>query len=202
MCEHDRVGKLHQRQRIRRTQRRHKRARRLPQWLEHRLDAAAGIERQRDRDRRIHFLKHVDRLRNVVFHQLEVVERRGAAFAPSPRALNSMRRPDRRRARREVAVAGPDHDLRIRHHDADLPKAAVRLLVRRRVGQQVSRVDIGDDGVVHIRQLLFTRREERAAAGLLRDLPQQRLAFHRHAGHAADANHENRRLDLLTRANA
>ena len=74
-----------------------------------RLDhAAAGIERQHDRDRRHRLLEGIHLLGDAIFEDDEIAERQIHELTVLVGGSELERRPDRRRRRGEVACARPD----------------------------------------------------------------------------------------------
>ena len=99
------VGEEQQRQLVLRAQRFDERARRGHQRVGAFAHAAAGIEREDDRHRRVGFVERIDLLLDAVFRDDEVVGADLDVLAGEIRDRELQRRPDRRRLRR--AIAGP-----------------------------------------------------------------------------------------------
>ena len=95
-----------------------------------------------------------------------------------------MRQCDRRR---EVALLGPRRHARPGHADDDAAPGAVALRVPRRVADRVLARELVGDLAVDAGQLGDLRREERAAAGFLRELAQHELGFLEALGRRAGA---------------
>ena len=106
-----------------------------------------------------------------------------------------------RRLGREVPFTRPDLVGGVDRADRDLSKRAVRLLILRRVADQIPPKRVAGHGGVDVRQLFLADGEEDAAAHLRGDLPEQRFALEGDAGDAADAHDIDRGLEALQRAN-
>ena len=154
--------------------------------------AAAGVQRQHDRDRFDRLLKQLELLDDAVLDHFEVRCRQIQILTRFISGGEFNDRPDRRRFPREVARTRADDILRVVRLDRQRPPRAVCLLILRCIRQQIAVVHVLGQHVVHVRELLIPGREEKPPASLDGELSQEPLALDRNPGDAADAHHIHR----------